>query len=178
LSRGIGRPIFQVGVPLNVETHMTTSTDSPNVIVRPPLLYLGGVILLLALRWLWPAPILGDAAPGRWAGGVLAVAALGLGLWAVATMRAAGTNVDPGKASTAMVTAGPFGFTRNPIYVGLAVLFLGVTLIVDSWWGLAVLVPLLAVMHTGVIRREEAYLDRKFGDVYRRYKASVGRYVG
>lgn len=178
MSRGIGRAISQTSVLLNVETDMSTSADSPGVIVRPPLLYLGGVILLLALRWLWPAPILTDATPGRWAGGVLAVAALGLGLWAVATMRAAGTNVDPGKASTAIVTEGPFGFTRNPIYVGLAVLFFGVTLIVDSWWGIAVLVPLLAVMHVGVVRREEAYLEGKFGEAYRRYKASVGRYAG
>ncbi len=116
---------------------MTTSTDSAGVIAPPPVLYLGGVIALFGLRWLWPAPILADAGPGpgRWVGGLLAVAALGLGLWAVTTLRGAGTNVDPRKASTTVVTGGPFRFTRNPIYVGLAVLFLGVTLILDSWWG-------------------------------------------
>jgi len=76
------------------------------------------------------------------------------------------------------VTAGAFGYTRNPIYVGLVVLFLGFTIGLNSWWDLAVLVPLLAVMHVGVILREERYLERKFGDQYRQYRSRVARYVG
>jgi protein-S-isoprenylcysteine O-methyltransferase Ste14 len=164
-----------------METEMTTSADkadNADVIVPPPLLYLAALIGLVVLRWLWPAPILAASAFTLYAGVALVVVALGLGLWAVITLRRAGTNVDPRKTSTAVVTAGPFGFTRNPIYVGFTLLFLGITLALNCWWGLALLVPTLVVMHVGVIRREEHYLEKKFAGDYLRYKNDVARYVG
>jgi protein-S-isoprenylcysteine O-methyltransferase Ste14 len=160
------------------EANIAESTNHAGVIARPPILYLGGLIALVVLRWFWPAPIVASATLALYLGLTLGVLALCLGLWAILTMRAAGTNVDPHKESTTIVTAGPFGYTRNPIYVGLAVLLLGFTIGLNSWWGLAVLVPLLAVMHVGVILREERYLERKFGDQYRQYRSRVARYVG
>ncbi len=152
--------------------------DNPGVIVRPPILYLGALIFLIALRWFWPAPILANASLALDAGIALGIVALALGLWAVVTMRSAGTNIDPGKESTTIVTAGPFRYTRNPIYVGFDLLFIGFTLALNDWWGLIVLLPLLVVMHVGVIRREERYLEQKFGGDYLRYKSDVARYVG
>jgi protein-S-isoprenylcysteine O-methyltransferase Ste14 len=148
------------------------------VIARPPILYLGALIVLIVLRWFWPAPILASANLALYLGLALGVLALALGLWAVVTMRVAGTNIDPEKEVTAIVTAGPFRYTRNPIYVGFAFLFLGFTVGLNSWWGLAVLVPLLAVMHVGVILREERYLAGKFGAQYLQYKSHVARYIG
>jgi protein-S-isoprenylcysteine O-methyltransferase Ste14 len=87
---------------------------------RPPAhsLYLGGLIALVVLRWFWPAPILLSATLALYLGLTLGVLALCLGLWAILTMRAAGANIDPHKESTTIVTAGAFGYTRNPIYVG------------------------------------------------------------
>ena len=157
---------------------MTTSKDNAGVIIPPPVLYLGALVALVALRWLKPLPIFAASTFTLYAGAALIGLALGLGVWAVATLRMAGTNVDPRKASTAIVTAGPFGYTRNPIYVGFAVLYLGVTVALNCWWGVALLVPTLVVMHLGVIRREEHYLERKFGGDYLRYKYNVARYVG
>lgn len=154
------------------------ASDNPGVVIRPPLLYLGGLIALVVLRWVWPTPILANASLALDAGIALGVVALALGLWAVVTMRSAGTNVDPTRESTTIVMAGPFRYTRNPIYVGFDLLFVGVTLALNDWWGLVVLVPLLVVMHVGVIRREERYLERKFGGDYLRYKYDVARYVG
>ena len=156
----------------------TSSQDNAGVILPPPLLYLAAVIALVGLRWLWPAPIFAASTFALYAGVILSIAALALGLWAVITLRRAGTNVDPRKTSTAMVAAGPFGFTRNPIYVGFTLLFLGITLALNCWWGLALLVPTLVVMHVGVIRREEYYLEKKFAADYLRYKYNVSRYVG
>jgi protein-S-isoprenylcysteine O-methyltransferase Ste14 len=157
---------------------MTTSTDNADVIAPPPFLYLAALIALVVLRWLWPAPIFAASTFALYASSALCVAALGLGFWAVLTLRRAGTNVDPRKTSTAIVTAGPFGFTRNPIYVGFTLLYLGITLALNCWWGLALLVPTLVVMHVGVIRREEHYLEKKFAGDYLRYKNNVARYVG
>lgn len=157
---------------------MPAASDSPGVVVRPPLLYLGALLVLVALRWAWPVPILASASLALGVGAALGVAALALGFWAVLTMRSAGTNVDPHRESTTIVTAGPFRYTRNPIYVGFDLLFVGITLALNDGWGLVLLAPLLVVMHVGVIRREERYLERKFGGDYLRYKNDVARYVG
>ena len=92
-------------------------------------------------------------------------------------MRAAGTNIDPVLPTTAIVTRGPSRYSRNPIYVGLTLLYLGLVFACNTWWGLIVLVPVLAVMHVGVVRREERYLAQKFGEPYRQYCASVRRYL-
>lgn len=152
--------------------------DNPGVVAHPPVLYLGALVALIVLRGIWPAPILANPSLVLYAGIALGVMGLALDLWAVATMHAAGTNIDPGRESTTVVTAGPFGYSRNPIYVGLTLLFIGFTLALNSWWGVVVLVPLLVVMHVGVIRREERYLEQKFGGDYLRYKYDVARYVG
>lgn len=152
--------------------------DFADVILPPPVLYLGAVVALVILRWIKQWPIFAESTFTLYAGAALAVLAVGLGVWAVATLRRAGTNVDPRKSSTTVVTEGPFHYTRNPIYVGFAVLFLGITLALNSWWGVALLLPILVVMHRGVIRREEYYLEKKFGGDYLRYKYSVSRYVG
>jgi protein-S-isoprenylcysteine O-methyltransferase Ste14 len=90
---------------------------------------------------------------------------------------AARTNIGPTLPSTAIVTTGPFRLSRNPLYLALTLLYLGLVLAFDSWWGIARLIPLLLVMHRGVILREERYLEAKFGDEYRRYKVSVARYL-
>ena len=81
------------------------------------------------------------------------------------------------KPTTALVTAGPFGSSRNPIYVALTLLYLGVAFLVNALWILLLVVPVLLVIRYGVIAREEAYLTRKFGDVYHQYTAQVRRWL-
>ena len=144
--------------------------------MRPPLLYAEAFIVVLVLRWFWPAPIFGRPL-GLWAG--LAVVALGIGtaIWGRRTMQAAGTNIDPMLPATTIVTSGPFRFSRNPLYVALTLLYLGLSVAVDTWWGLVVLIPLLLIMHRGVVLREEAYLEKKFGEIYRLYRSTVRRYL-
>jgi protein-S-isoprenylcysteine O-methyltransferase Ste14 len=153
----------------------TTAADNPGVIARPPLIYLGAFAIVLVCRWLWPLPIVDRAV---WPAG-LALVALGVGiaLWGRRTMRAAGTNINPGRPATTIVTAGPFRFSRNPLYMSLFTVFLGLTIAVNTWWGIVMLVPLFLVMHRGVVAREERYLDAKFGASYRQYRARVRRYL-
>ena len=92
-------------------------------------------------------------------------------------MHAAGTNISPLQPTTAVVTTGPFQFSRNPLYLALTILYLGLTLAFNTWWGIVMLVPLLIIMHYGVVLREERYLDQKFGETYRQYRSTVRRYV-
>jgi len=92
-------------------------------------------------------------------------------------MEAAGTNANPALPATTLIVSGPFGFSRNPMYVARTILYLGLGLLMNALCVLAVLVPLLFVMQYGVIRREERYLEGKFGDAYRQYQAAVRRWL-
>jgi protein-S-isoprenylcysteine O-methyltransferase Ste14 len=111
------------------------------------------------------------------AGAILAAAAAALLVGALGRFRRAGTAVEPWRPSTVLVTDGVYRFTRNPIYLALALLYVGLALAVDSVVALCLLPPLLALVQVGVIAREERYLEGKFGHKYRRYLASVRRWL-
>ena len=91
-----------------------TQRDIPGVIALPPLLYGGAFLIVLLLHWLWPLPLLTDPAI-RWIGAALVVLGMAPVIWGSATMHKAGTNVPPNRPATAMVTGGPFRFSRNPL---------------------------------------------------------------
>ena len=92
-------------------------------------------------------------------------------------MHRAGTNIRPDLPTTALVTEGPFRFTRNPLYLGLTLMYAGIALLIPGTWPLLLLVPVLLVMRWGVIAREERYLERKFGEPYRAYLGRVRRWL-
>lgn len=152
-----------------------TSANHSRVLLPPPLLYVGVLILVLVLDWAWPVAVLSEFV-SAWVGSVLLVVGLALNLWGAITMKKARTPINPYRPVADVVATGPFRLTRNPLYVGLDLMFLGITLLINSVWGLLVLVPLLVVMHYGVILREERYLESRFGEEYREYCRSVGRY--
>jgi protein-S-isoprenylcysteine O-methyltransferase Ste14 len=145
-------------------------------VARPPLLYLAALLAALALRWFWPLPIFARTLALA-LGIALAVLSIAFAIWGRRTMEAAGTNVNPTLPTTALVTSGPFRFTRNPLYVALTLFYSGLTVAFDTWWGLVLLIPLLLVMHFGVVLREERYLEQKFGETYRQYRSAVRRYL-
>jgi protein-S-isoprenylcysteine O-methyltransferase Ste14 len=154
---------------------VTTTTDNPGVIARPPVLYGGAFLVVLALRWFWPMPIAGPAVI-PWLGLPMLAVGIGVAVWGRRALQAGATNVDPMLPTTAIVTSGPFRFSRNPLYLALTLIYFGLTLLFKTWWGLALLVPLLIVMHRGVVMREERYLMHKFGETYRQYRSKVRRY--
>jgi protein-S-isoprenylcysteine O-methyltransferase Ste14 len=88
------------------------------------------------------------------------------------------TSFSTRDPSTVVLRSGPYAWSRNPLYIGLTGISVGVGLDLDRGWVLAMLVPALWVMHVGVIFREERYLEAKFGDEYRAYRADVRRWFG
>ncbi len=155
---------------------MATSADNPGVVARPPLLYGAAFVVVLVFRWFWPIPIFGRAV-ALWPGLALIVLGVGTAIWGRRMMQAAGTSIDPALPTTAIVTSGPFRYSRNPLYLALSLLYLGLTLAFNTWWGIVVLVPILGIMHRGVVLREERYLEQKFGESYRQYRSKVRRYL-
>ncbi len=173
---------------------MASPDDTPGVIAPPPLLFLGALAVELALDFglarlstglpgwlrLGAGASLAAAAGALFAaaaGALFAAAAGALFAGALGRFRRAGTPVEPWRPSSALVTDGVYRFTRNPIYLGMALLYAGLALGADSAVALALLVPLLALVQAGIVAREERYLEGRFGDEYRRYKASVRRWI-
>ncbi|MDX2276725.1 MAG: isoprenylcysteine carboxylmethyltransferase family protein [Hyphomonadaceae bacterium] len=156
---------------------MSERKDHPGVIAPPPLVFVGFLALGLAVDHFVSGPSFGLPLAFR-AGGAAILGALALWIVgaAIGLFHAAGTSARPWKESTAIVTTGIYGLTRNPMYLSMAMLFAGVALALDSLIALMFLAPALLVIEFGVIRREERYLEAKFGDEYRRYKAQVRRW--
>ncbi len=146
------------------------------MIVFPPMLYVGTLFLGLLLQLLCPSHI----ASTPWVrvmGVTLAVASGLTAQWGSRTMHRAGTNVLPSKPTLAIVTNGPFRYSRNPLYLANAIFYLGLSLVFNAVWPLALFVPMVLVIHWGIIRREERYLEAKFGEAYLAYKARVRRWI-
>jgi protein-S-isoprenylcysteine O-methyltransferase Ste14 len=99
-----------------------------------------------------------------------------LGSMTLFTLKRAGTSASPFKPSTALVTRGPFAFTRNPAYVGATSLYIGVAMLARSLPALVLLPVALAVLDRNVVDPEERYLERRFGDAYRSYRETVPRW--
>jgi len=150
--------------------------DNPGVIAPPPLILLCFLLLGYLLNRLYPLAIL-DAPLNIIISAVFfAYAALTAGL-AFYYMKKAGTNIKTRLPTEAIVTTSVFSYTRNPIYLSMVILLLAFALLFNALW-IAIMIPaFMFVMQKGVIEREEAYLERKFGDEYLRYKKRVRRWI-
>jgi protein-S-isoprenylcysteine O-methyltransferase Ste14 len=91
--------------------------------------------------------------------------------------RKADTPIDPYEETTSFIESGPFAYTRNPLYLALTLMYVGTALAFRARLPLRALPLIFAVMNAGVIRREERYMERKFGEKYRAYKERVPRWV-
>lgn len=154
-----------------------TLQDRPGVIARPPLLYLSFLIAGVAIGVFVPLPLFGDAGVARAIGAVALLAGAFLMYLCMRRFAAAGTNIPTNLPVNALVVVGPYRFSRNPIYVGMTTIYVGLGLLLNCGWVLILAIPLLLVMRYGVIAREERYLEGKFGEDYRAYKAKVRRWL-
>jgi protein-S-isoprenylcysteine O-methyltransferase Ste14 len=150
-----------------------------DVIARPPFLYLAALLLGFILDRLLPLPF-AIPEPGlvSWIiAGSLILIGVAVFSAGIRNFFRAGTPVRGFEPSRALVTTGIHGWSRNPIYVGMFLVYAGFGLAVASPWILILMLPLAITIHYGVVAREEAYLERRFGNAYRDYKARVRRWV-
>jgi protein-S-isoprenylcysteine O-methyltransferase Ste14 len=156
-----------------------TSKDIPGVIAPPPVLFAIFFGIALLLNFLHPLPIPLSRRANNWLCTILLNASWPIALWASAAMHNAGTRINPLRPVSALVTSGPFRYSRNPLSVSLVLLYLGLAFHsqIDSLWLLLLFPILLIVNHYGITLREERYLTAKFGDEYREYCAHVRRWV-
>jgi protein-S-isoprenylcysteine O-methyltransferase Ste14 len=152
------------------------NADNPGVITPPPFIYAGALVIgllanrLLRLRFL-PRRL------ARTLGPLLFVSGLLVGLLGFLEVRRAGSNVDPREPTTTVVTEGPYRFTRNPMYLGFTLQYVGISALFNALLPILLLPAVQQLMRRGVIEREERYLERKFGEEYLHYKESVRRWI-
>lgn len=146
------------------------------VIAPPPILFAAGFCAGLLLDRTLPR-LPSGLTSGRITGTLLVAAGLGLAGWGFKTMQDTGTPVIPTQPTTRLVTTGPFRYTRNPGYAGMALLYIGLALLLNRLGPLLTLPGVFAALTRGVVEKEEAYLERKFGDQYRSYQAAVPRWL-
>ena len=153
---------------------MRKHPDSPPVMIHPPILFGVGFFAGLALDiWLGLSFGVGEMTK---IGYLFIAAGFALIGWCVWHLRAADTNVPTNLPTTALVTTGPYKNTRNPIYIALTVAFLGMASLLDAPLAMLALIPILVILHVGVVVREERYLLEKFGEAYEEYVARTKRY--
>jgi protein-S-isoprenylcysteine O-methyltransferase Ste14 len=153
--------------------------DHPRIVVPPPLIlavfYAAGWLLEEYVRTL--AFTVPPSSALRLSGEVLIILGAILSLWAVLTFRRARTTLLPFRPATALVTNGPFRFSRNPMYVGMTTVYVGAALAMNMAWPLLLLPMALIALVRLVIAREERYLQRAFPDDYNVYRRRVRRWV-
>ena len=155
---------------------MSDEKETPGVIAPPPLIYLGGLAIGFGLDAVLPSASVPPAV--RWpVGGGLILAGGALMRTFFAEFGRAHTPVSPYSPSTALVTTGPYRLSRNPAYLGMALVYAGIATATQTLWALAPLAAVLGIVDRGVIAREERYLERSFGYEYARYKAHTRRWL-
>ncbi|MDR6757307.1 protein-S-isoprenylcysteine O-methyltransferase Ste14 [Mycoplana sp. BE70] len=160
----------------NMDQPNSNLRDNSGAVIRPPIAWGLSVIAGLALDRLYSLPF-PSGVPTGWLGGIVFLAGVALLVWAATTFRRAGTQIQTTEPTTTIVDAGPYRYTRNPIYIGMFLGLIGLAIAFDTLWLAVLLVPFYLVIRYGVVAREESYLERKFGDAYLGYKTRVGRWL-
>lgn len=153
--------------------------DGPDIAVFPPAVSVAAPLVAAALEWLMPLQVLPPAGTAGilWPGLCLAVAAGALAVSGARAFKQAGTNVDPRQPALHIVRSGPYRFTRNPMYLGMVILQLALALIFSLDWALPGALAVWAILHWGVVLREEQYLTGLFGNEYTGYLAGTRRWI-
>jgi protein-S-isoprenylcysteine O-methyltransferase Ste14 len=151
-------------------------SDHPKVIAPPPLILLAALAAAFVTHHFKPLrfhPDLATYVPA----GLLILAGFCFGAWAVIAQVRRGTHVEPYKPTTALVVTGPYQISRNPIYLGLLFIYLGISLCLRTFWPFLYFPLLVLILHFGVVRPEETYLAAKFGGAYRIYCQNTRRWL-
>lgn len=157
---------------MNIDDRKATADP----IALPPIIYGGFLAAGFVADFLMPVSILPDRL--QYPLGIAVMLASGAIMpFVLIRFRRDRTSFDARQPTSSIITDGPFRYSRNPSYVALTMLCIGIGILADNVWVLAFTIPAVAVTHYGVILREERYLERQFGEEYLRYKASVRRWL-
>lgn len=159
-----------------MSANASTKGGARVIFIPPPLYYAAGLAGGMAVNGIAPLP-LGVRPASTVAGAVLAVLGLALIIGGVAAVIRHRTTIVPHHHVAALITGGAFRLSRNPMYTGLAIAYVGLGLLLDSWWPLVLWPLVVIVVRQLVIRPEEQYLTQRFGSTYTEYQSHVRRWL-
>ena len=142
----------------------------------PPLLYSGTLLLGLLLNKLFPLPFL-PSGLNRAVGASMVIGGQIVAIASVRALRRAGNSPRPDVPVRELVEEGPYSRSRNPLYLSMTMIYAGIAAMANARWSILLLPAALTAINNGMVRREESYLEEKFGDRYRDYKARVRRWL-
>ena len=152
------------------------ATSGSGVRIPPPVFYLAALAIGIAFEYLWPLPFF--ACASRYViGSVFVVVSIAIMPPVLRRFRRVGTPFDVRKPASALITDGPYRFSRNPTYVSRTLVYLGIGILLGYSWVLVLVLPVLAVMDRWVVASEERHLEAKFSSQYLRYKSAVRRWL-
>ncbi|MDA2933946.1 isoprenylcysteine carboxylmethyltransferase family protein [Acidobacteria bacterium AH-259-D05] len=154
----------------------TDMPDNANVIALPPFMYGVALLLGIVIHFMFSVSFLPRILV-RWLGVLLILGSTLIGASALRALARARTTFDSREPTTTIVTDGAFRYSRNPMYLSMTLLYLGLASLINSLWILLLVLPLMVVIQRGVVEREEQYLERKFDEEYLRYKTRVRRWI-
>lgn len=150
--------------------------DTPGVRFPPPALYLAGILLGALVQHFVPMPFLPHDLHLPLGNGLVVLGVLII-VTGASTIIGGGSTINPAGAAKHLMTGGIYRFTRNPMYLGLAIVHLGVAASLNSLWILLFLPIVIVLMNILVIQREEAHLTRQFGAEYESYRQRTRRWL-
>jgi protein-S-isoprenylcysteine O-methyltransferase Ste14 len=155
---------------------MIQTKEHPQLVANPFLIYIGIAAISALLQFLLPLPFI-SSGMARITGLVVVIVSFLFGLPALINMLRVKTSPNPNRPATSLILSGPYGFSRNPMYIGLTLLYAGLVTFLQLPWGLLFLPLVVWLVTAWVIRPEEKYLEGKFGNEYLEYKRSVRRWI-
>lgn len=155
---------------------MTDDPSQRHPLDIPPLYFLLAILAMVGLHYILPIADLIDR-PWSYLGLVPIIVGIGLAVWAARLFSRAGTGVRPFTPSTALVAAGPYRFTRNPMYLGMMMVLAGGWLLIGSIGAILVIPVFFWWIHTRFVLPEEGHMERHFGEDYLMFKRLVRRWL-
>ncbi len=150
--------------------------DKPAIAIPSPVLYVGAFVLGDIGQFIWRVPMPEERA-ALWLGLLFFALGVAVSLQGLIVLARNHTPVDPSRPVTAVVTQGPYRWSRNPLYLGQTAMYLGAALFWHLTWSVILLVPVVLIVHYKIIKPEEAYLQKKFPDTYPAYQRRVRRWL-
>ncbi|PKO12912.1 MAG: hypothetical protein CVU39_21630 [Chloroflexi bacterium HGW-Chloroflexi-10] len=161
---------------MSTEEYDMNTKDHPQLVVNPFIIYIGIGLAAVLLQSVVPLPFFPSTA-SKIIGITMLIINMLIGIPAVWGMLKANTSPNPRKSSTTLIFSGPYRFSRNPMYIGLTLIYTGILSGFQITWGIVFLPLVIWLISVWVIDPEEKYLSTKFGDHYQQYTKTVRRWI-